>query len=46
MLDELGDVVRAADAAAWAIAYGSEVPTALNGLVDPKKGPLVPVVVR
>jgi hypothetical protein len=43
MLDHLGDVVRRADAAAWATAYGSEVPTALGALVNPKKGPLVPI---
>ncbi|QIM22379.1 hypothetical protein G7075_16570 [Phycicoccus sp. HDW14] len=43
MLDHLGDVVRLADAAVWAAAYGSEVPTALSALVDLKRGPLVPV---
>jgi hypothetical protein len=43
ILDDLASVVRDADSAAWAVAYGLEIPTALSALVDAKKGPLVPV---
>jgi len=43
MLDQLGDVVRSADPAAWTAAYGVEVPTALGALVSATRGPLVSV---
>jgi hypothetical protein len=42
MLDQLADVVRAADAAAWGVINDSEAPTALSALVNAKRGPLVP----